>query len=105
MSYKPPHPTVNQVPAPERAQTPLALANGRRDVVVEEKATPPSLRTSSGSCKHQINGFSPRGLEPHADRNGEIRAMELEGRAETTAQWQACSSGSSQSAAIDSQAI
>lgn len=35
---------------------------------------------------HQINGFSPQGLEPHADRNGEIRAMKLEGREQTTAQ-------------------
>lgn len=71
----------------------------------ERDRTLPPLRNSSGSCKHQINGFSPQGLEPHADRNGEIRAMKLEGSAQTTAQQQACSSGSSQSAVIDSQAI
>lgn len=101
MSYKPPYPVGSQVPVPKRIQTP---SHWKRRGRGREKPLPP-LGTSSGSCKHQINGFSPQGLEPHADRNGEIRAMKLEGRAQTTAQRQACSSGGPQSASIHSQAI
>lgn len=87
MSYKPPHPIGSQVPIPKRTQTPSALTTGRG------KVGPGKSHSLPSESKHQINGFSPQGLEPHADRNGEIRAMKLEGRAQTTAQRQACSSG------------
>lgn len=104
MSYKPPYPIGSQVPVPKRTHTPSAPATGRGEAGAGKKPLPP-LGTSSGSRKHQINGFSPQGLESHADRNGEIRAMKLEGRAQTTAQRQACSSGGPQSAGIHFQAI